>query len=154
MARPRRSAHVTECEPNGDNRASPADDLAARYHNYLRRNVPRRYCGAREWRPFSACRTCRAHAVTYTQVCRVWVNRVHDGDRATFLAVTASPGPCRVFQALNRIGPASRRARCGPGSGPDVHRGDRGMITAWPVGIESEETMKTQAASGAVHARA
>src|SRR5215470_3342245 len=90
------------------------------------------------------CRTCRAHAVTYTQVCRVWVNRVHDGDRATFLAVTASPGPCRVFQALNRTGPRRGRTRCGPGSGPDVHRGDRG--------IEFEETMKTQAAWEAVHA--
>ena len=35
------SAGVTEREPRGDNRASPAGDLAARYHNYLRRNVPR-----------------------------------------------------------------------------------------------------------------
>src|SRR5215467_8874306 len=64
------------------------------------------------------CRTCRAHAVTYTQICRVWVNRVHDGDQATFLAVTASPGPCRVFQALNRIGPR----RDGHGAGPAAGR--------------------------------
>jgi hypothetical protein len=41
MARPTESADVTEREPSGDNRASPADDLAARYHNYLRRNVLR-----------------------------------------------------------------------------------------------------------------
>jgi hypothetical protein len=132
----------------------PADNLAARYHNYLRRNVPRRYCGAREWRPFSALPNLPGTCGDLHASLRVWVNRVHDGDRATFLAVTASPGPCRVFQALNRIGPASGRARCGPGSGPDVHRGDRGMITAWLVGIESKETMKTQAAPEAVHARA
>lgn len=38
---PAETIRVTEREPGGDNRASPADDLAARYHNYLRRNVPR-----------------------------------------------------------------------------------------------------------------
>ena len=61
-----------------------------------------------------------------------------------------SPGPCPVFQVLNRIGPALG-TRCGPGSGPDVVGG---MITAWLPGIEFEETMKTQAAPEAVHARA
>jgi len=84
----------------------------------------------------------------------VWVNRVHDGDRATFLAVTASPGPCRVFQALNRIGPASGTGTVRARQRAGRFSGDRGMITAWLAGIESEETMKTQAAPEAVHARA
>ena len=36
----RRTTRVTEREPNGDNRASPADHLVPRYHYYLRRNMP------------------------------------------------------------------------------------------------------------------
>src|SRR5438067_2328677 len=37
---PAGTTRVTEREPKGDNRASPADHLVPRYHNYLRRKVP------------------------------------------------------------------------------------------------------------------